>query len=114
MNKLDLLQEIVKTYQQHGWQLSSLLLTEDLQREVEQLRASRVFLPNVDIRNSAINAIWFSRPSGNRNAWEIRLISASPYALFETFAADGSVTERERVCRAMENRLEAQAVKFQV
>ena len=114
MSKLDLLQEIIKTYQKYGWKLYSLLLTEDLKHEVKQLQLSNGFLHNALIKNSVINAIWFTRPSGNRNAWELRLISASPYALFETIAADCPVSERERICQAMEKRLENHAARFQV
>jgi hypothetical protein len=68
MSKLDLLQEIIKTYQKYGWKLYSLLLTEDLKHEVKQLQLSNGFLHNALIKNSVINAIWFTRPSGNRNA----------------------------------------------
>jgi hypothetical protein len=112
MSKLNLLQEILETYQRHGWKLRSLLVTEELQSEANS--QTTIKLPFVPLKISTVNALWFSRASGNREAWELRLLSASPYALFETFALNISDIEREQACEAMENRLRTQIAKFRV
>ena len=55
-----------------------------------------------------VDALWFARAShagGGREAWELRLVAATPYALFETFEEDEAEEEREEVRREMEARL---------
>ncbi len=50
--------------------------------------------------------MWFSRPShNNREAWELRLLAQTQYALFETFEADETEEERDEVKLEMEARL---------
>jgi hypothetical protein len=50
--------------------------------------------------------MWLSRPSaGGREAWELRLISEPPYALFELFEPDEAEEDREDVRREMEARM---------
>ena len=58
------------------------------------------------IKEAAVDALWFSRPSHeNREAWELRLLAQAQYALFETFEADETEEEREDVKLEMEARL---------
>lgn len=60
----------------------------------------------VAARESEVDAMWLSRPSaGGREAWELRLISDPPYALFELFEPDEPEEDREDVRREMEARL---------
>lgn len=60
-----------------------------------------------EIRERApIDALWFARFSPpKRDAWELRLVSASPFALFETFEQDETEEEREELRREMEAQL---------
>ena len=58
------------------------------------------------IEEGSIDALWFSRDShNNREAWELRLVAESNYALFETFEAEESEEQREEVRREMEARM---------
>ncbi len=60
----------------------------------------------VPVQMSAVDAIWFARPShAGREAWELRLVAETPYALFEVFEADEADEDREDVRREMEARL---------
>jgi hypothetical protein len=60
----------------------------------------------VEIRDADFDALWFARPSHEkREAWELRLISEQPYALFEAFEADESEEDREDARKEMENRM---------
>ena len=62
-------------------------------------------LGDAELRESDFDALWFARPShGKRDAWELRLVSQQPYALFESFEADESEEDREAARLEMENR----------
>ncbi|HYK20738.1 MAG TPA: hypothetical protein VEV42_08390 [Pyrinomonadaceae bacterium] len=104
MKIADLFTELLATYHRHGWQLRGALLQTgtraELQSEVPEL------LGNVPIKEAAFDALWFSRPShNNREAWELRLLAQTQYALFETFEADETEEERADVKLEMEARL---------
>ena len=64
------------------------------------------------VEDSEIDALWFARPShANREAWELRLVADTPYALFETFEPDETEEEREDLRREMEARLRDYATR---
>ena len=70
-----------------------------------ELAGSDVF-GAAEVRLSAIDAMWFSRPSRpGTDAWELRRISALPYALFEQISADLPENEREEILSEVESRL---------
>lgn len=104
MSQAALLKEITATYQKYGWTLRRVLLTDDARRELSEALAA--LGANVAVETSTINALWFSRTSGEREAWELRSLSSSPYALFESF--DKTVTEsaREKARQALVHRLQ--------
>ena len=55
---------------------------------------------------SEVDAMWFTRPAqGGCEAWELRLVGETPYALFELFESDEVEEDREDVRREMEARL---------
>jgi hypothetical protein len=61
---------------------------------------------------SEVDALWFARAShAGREAWELRLVGETPYALFETFEADEDEEAREDVRREMLARLEDYAAR---
>lgn len=104
MKSVDLFMELVATYRKHGWKLRSALLRPAtlavLQTQEGQL------LDNLPVKEANFDALWFSRPShNNREAWELRLLGQTQYALFETFEADETEEERDDVKREMEARL---------
>jgi len=104
MKKADLFIELVATYRKHGWELRRALMQLATLAELRSQEAQLLDL--VEVRESPIDALWFSRPSSqNREAWELRLLEQTQYALFETFEADETVMEREEVKLEMEARL---------
>lgn len=104
MNQGDLLNEIVSTYRRHGWQLRRVFARPEVSAEfAKQIEASG---ETATIEEAPVDAMWFARPShAGREAWELRLVAETPYALFETFAADEAEENREEVRREMEARL---------
>lgn len=104
MKKANLFVELVATYRKHGWQLRRALMQPatlaELQTQESQL------LDSVDVREFPIDALWFSRPSShNREAWELRLLEQTQYALLETFEQDETEEQRDEVRLEMEARL---------
>jgi len=101
MKSADLFTELTAIYRKHGWQLRSVLLRAETRVEIESQ------LPDgVVIRETEFDALWFSRPSHNgREAWELRLLAQTQYALFETFEADETEEERDDLRLEMEARL---------
>jgi hypothetical protein len=104
MKTATLFLELVATYRKHGWELRSALLQPATLAEFHSQEAE--LLNRVPVREAGFDALWFSRPShNNREAWELRLLAQTQYALFETFEADESEEEREDVKREMEARI---------
>jgi hypothetical protein len=104
MNKVNLFMELVATYRKHGWELRSALLQAGTLAEFKTQEAQ--LLHNVPVKEETFDALWFSRPSHNdREAWELRLLGETQYALFETFEKDEAEEERAEVRREMEARL---------
>jgi hypothetical protein len=101
MKNADLLTELTAIYRKHGWQLRRALLRPETRVEIQSL------LPNdLPVKEAAVDALWFSRPShNNREAWELRLLAQTQYALFETFEADETEEDREDVKLELEARL---------
>ena len=103
MMQIDLLLEIVATYRKHEWQLRRVLLTE---ADATVTLKEHPAVAGAAVELSALDALWFSRPSHqNREAWELRLIAETPYAIFETFEADETEEERDEVRVEMEARM---------
>jgi hypothetical protein len=96
--------EIIANYRRHNWTLRLVLLRPATRAEMGD-RASGIF-GDASVEESEIDALWFARPShAGREAWELRLVAETPYALFETFEADEPEEEREELRREMEARL---------
>ena len=104
MNQADLFKEIIANYRKHGWRLERVLVRREISAEVSaQIHASGA---RPGIEEAPVDAMWFARPShGGREAWELRLVAESAYALLETFAAEKAEEAREEVRREMEARL---------
>jgi hypothetical protein len=101
MNHAELAREIIATYKKHGWQPRRVLLRSD---SLSQIRSA--LEPGLPVIDAPFDAIWFSRSSFNeREAWELRLIEESPYALFETFGPETPEEERDELRTEMEARI---------
>ena len=104
MKNAGLFMEIVATYRKHGWELRSALLQPATRSELADQEAE--LLNGLTVREAPVDALWFSRPSHNqREAWELRLLAQTPYALFETFEQDEPEEDRDDVKREMEARM---------
>lgn len=103
----DLIKQTVGTYQKHGWQLRRVLLRPET---ISSLHTEAGFDPlqssATQVKEATIDALWFSRRSHEgREAWELRLLSENPFALFETFEPDETEEQREELRWEMEARL---------
>lgn len=104
MSQVEHIAEIVATYRKHGWRLERMLLCAGTYAELKS-SGDEVF-EQIAVKEAAVDALWFSRPSHDeREAWELRLVSETPYALFETFEKDEVEEDREEVRLEMEARL---------
>ena len=104
MKKADLLMELIATYRKHGWEFRTALLQPSTCLEVSAQEIA--LLQSQNIKEGPIDALWFSRPShNNREAWELRLLSETQYALFETFEGDETDEQREEMRQEMEARM---------
>lgn len=110
MKNAGLFMETVATYRKHGWELRGALLQP---ATVSEFQAGETeLLTNVPVREATFEALWFSRPSHNsREAWELRLLAQTSYALFETFEQDETEEERQDVKLEMEARMRDYAEK---
>lgn len=104
MNQIDLARDLIATYQKHGWKLREMLLRQKTLAEFGY--RSEPMLEGVGMKEAPLDALWFSRPShGKREAWELRLLAETQYALFEAFEADQPESSREAIRREMEARM---------
>jgi len=100
MTITELAEQTIATYERHGWRLRGALLMDQHREEFEGT------LLNVPIESAPIDALWFSRSShGNREAWELRLLAETPYALFETIADDADEASKALVKAEMVKRM---------
>ena len=113
MNQTDQIKEILATYEKHGWRLRRTLLRPETREQLDD----ESWVGEAKIETREFDALWFSRRSQrNREAWELRLIASSQYALFETFEADEPEAAREDVRQEMEARMreKVSSSEFQV
>jgi hypothetical protein len=102
MMSADLFMELLATYRKYGWELRSVLLQPATLAVLETAQ----LLDNVAVKEASFDALWFSRPSHNNSeAWELRLLAQTQYALFEAFEPDETEEEREDVKLEMEARM---------
>jgi hypothetical protein len=103
MNKTHLITEIITTYKKHGWELQRVLLRPDT--AVELAGVVDLLFSGAKSEDSAIDALWFTRPSHKgAEAWELRLLAETPYALFERIESDER-DKREAILSDVEKRM---------
>ena len=108
MSRLNKFQEILAQYRRHGWRLARVLARPESLSELRGAGGAdgAVTFEGASAAESDVDAMWFTRPSAEgREAWELRLVGDTPYALFELFEPDEEEEEREDVRREMEARL---------
>lgn len=108
MSRLKKFQEILAQYHRHGWRLARVLSRPESLAEMRGANGGddALTFEGAPITESDVDAMWFTRPSAEgREAWELRLVGDTPYALFELFEPDEVEEDREDVRREMEARL---------
>jgi hypothetical protein len=102
MQQSELMKEIVNTYRKHGWEWRRVLLRPETKDDLNMaFEANELEL--IQIEDGDVDALWFSRAShAEREAWELRLLAETPFALFETFERDETEEQREEMRREME------------
>ena len=108
MGRLKNFQDVLATYRKHGWRLARVLARPESLAEMrgEAEADAAVIFEGAAADESDVDAMWFTRPSAEgREAWELRLVGDTPYALFELFEPDEAEEDREDVRREMEARL---------
>ncbi len=98
------IQEILTQYKKHGWKLSRVLLSAP-SRKMLSASLENLF-GGAEIITSETDAAWFFRASGSGGeAWELRRLSGTPFALFEVFDADDDEEIREEARQEMQTRI---------
>jgi hypothetical protein len=103
----ELFDEIIATYQRHGWKLKRVLVKPSTRNNLKE-EPAEIFSDAV-VMEAEFDALWFARPStAGREAWELRLVSEQPYALFAAFEADETEEDREEARLEMEHQMRDQ------
>lgn len=106
MIKLQEIKEILETYKKYGWRLQKILLSNELKNELSAAEI-KLFSSGVKVSNSKTDGALFSRSSKNsKQAWELRHLHLNPFAIFELIDDKTSATEKEKILKQLENRLE--------
>lgn len=104
MIKAGQIAEILSLYKKHGWILRRVLLSDALKTTLAD-SLERIF-GAAEIRSSEIDAAWFSRASkADQEAWELRVLSETPFAFVEIFDDDDEDEIREETLAEVESRL---------
>jgi hypothetical protein len=105
MNQIEQFREIIAAYSKHGWRVRRVLVRPQTRAEISEAARGELF-GDAPTEEASVDALWFARPShAGREAWELRHVAETPYALFETFEADEAEEDREDVRREMLARL---------
>ena len=98
------IQEILSQYEKHGWSLRRVLLSDAAKKDLSG--ATEDIFGAAEIISSDLNAAWFSRSSGvNGEAWELRRLGGTPFALIEVFNSDDDEENQEIARQDMQTRL---------
>lgn len=92
---------IIEQYRRHGWEPRRLLFIAEPDAELLSL------LPTgVERAEAAVDALWFTRRSREgEEAWELRRLTGSPYALVEVIADGSDEAEVEEKLSAAAERM---------
>ncbi len=98
------IREILALYRKHGWILRRVLLSAELKIALAE-NLDSVF-GQAEIFSSDLDALWFSRSSRPESeAWEIRYLNETPFAMVEVIDGDYSNGERDDVLKSAEMKM---------
>jgi hypothetical protein len=90
MTDFSTVREIIAQYEKHGWIPRRALLSEESKHLLSQS------LGDIEIETSDLDALWFSRRSKpDSEAWELRRLTGSPFALIAIISSEMSSEEIE-------------------
>ena len=96
--------DILALYKKHGWTLRRVLLCAETKHGLSQPDVE--LFEAAEIQNSALDALWFSRRSKpDSEAWELRRIYGSPFALVVVIDDAAPKDEREDILTATVERM---------
>jgi len=111
MISVEEIQEILSLYKKHGWNLRRVLLSDALRVNINE-HIQDLFGGAEIVSAPFLNALWFARASGKTGeAWELRHLSETPFALVQVFPNDMTEAEREEIRNEMQTRLVNQTSK---
>ncbi len=97
--------EIIAQYEKHGWKLRRALLSPDSRNMSSQFDGSVVTI------DADLDALWFSRRSKPENeAWELRRLSSTPFALVTVVPTDSAVDELEASLARIESEMRERTI----
>ena len=104
MLEIKTITEAAELYIKHGWTLRRILLTEDSRnRLLEDVKSE---FPGIEIRDADLDALWFARRSRpDSEAWEIRRLSGTPFAILEAVPDGTGQDELESILTDAEMRM---------
>ncbi len=104
MRELPEIKAIIEQYAKHDWIVRRLMLSP---ASISALGSGVISLyPDIDVIESAHEGIWFSRRTlSDREAWELRRLAGSPFALVAVLEDSLSKEEREVVLSSVEARM---------
>ncbi|HXG84491.1 MAG TPA: hypothetical protein VNI84_10730 [Pyrinomonadaceae bacterium] len=95
--------EVIRQYEKHGWILRRVLLSAATR---ERLGADEIVFGDAPVTPAEIDAAWFARPSKDGGeAWELRRLSGSPFAIIEVFDQDDEDEVRDEALGEIEKRM---------
>ena len=104
MRGLAEIKSIIDQYAKHDWSVRRVLLSPaSIAGFGSELALAH---PDAEISESANEALWFSRRTlPDREAWELRRVSGSPFALIAVLEDSLTEDEREDVLSSAESRM---------
>lgn len=94
-------EQILAQYAKHGWKLQRVLLSPAF----PEAEFAGVF-DAVEITSSDLDGLWFARASRpGITAWELRHLSATPYALVENIPDGADPIDAEHTLRQAEMKM---------
>lgn len=97
-------QAVIDQYAKHGWRLRRALVSR---ASADVMVASSLLAdPEIELKENENEALWFSRRSHpDREAWELRRLSGSPFALVAVLEDSFDDDEREAVLASVERKM---------
>ena len=97
--------EIISQYGKHGWILRRALLSEPSEHLLADVTSDIV------VEVSDLDALWFSRRSNPESeAWELRRLTGSPFALVAVISADATSAEVEATLAQVADEMRAKTI----